>query len=244
MYKLIDLGNKKYSIIDSDMEHLNEFKWFCSDVSYAVRTLNDARTRIHLHRVIMGVTDPKISVDHINGNTLDNRKCNLRLCNNAENSRNKRKRSNIEFTSKYKGVDFKQKENKWRAQISVNRKKINLGDFKTEKEAADAYDIASLLYHENFANNNKTVNDEIDISKYQILPRADTFIRKYRPEVISDCGKKFITISEAAKFFNVKENTIIKAITDTSMVRRVRGRILKYGEWKVHEIFIDFKIGD
>lgn len=110
---------------------------------------NNMLTSKHLHREIMNC--PRgLFVDHINGNTLDNRKCNLRICNNAENSRN----SKINYNNKYgyKGVSKRKGLKKcWLAQIMVNRKVIFLGYFKTAKKAHEEYCKAAKKYHGKFA---------------------------------------------------------------------------------------------
>jgi len=102
-----------------------------------------------LHREIMkcDVCDGKI-VDHINGNTLDCRKENLRICTHAENIRNsKTYKTN---TSGVKGVTWYKKLNKWCAQIQVDKKKINLGYFLSIKDAEKAYAEGSKKYHGEF----------------------------------------------------------------------------------------------
>jgi len=79
-------------------------------------------------------------VDHINGNGLDNRIENLRMCNNSQNQMNRRNQQNS--LSKYKGVRKVQERklnNPWYASISKDRVKFHLGYFSTEKEAAEAY---------------------------------------------------------------------------------------------------------
>lgn len=106
-----------------------------------------------MHRFILGITDPKIQVDHINGDSLDNRKINLRLCSNSENSRNRG--ANKNNTSGYKGVRFRKEYGTYFATITVNRKEIYLGSFKTGKEAATAYNEAAIKYHDKFANLNE-----------------------------------------------------------------------------------------
>lgn len=106
-----------------------------------------------MHRIIMGVTDRKIVVDHINGNPLDNRKENLRLCSQRENVINRRK-----FTNKYgaPGVT-RQNENRklkkmWNAKIRVKKGlRKSLGYFKSKEEAMEAYISASKLYHGEFS---------------------------------------------------------------------------------------------
>jgi ABC-type ATPase involved in cell division len=104
------------------------------------------RTATKLHREIMGCVygDRKI-VDHINGNTLDNRKCNLRICTQAENKRNQKiRKTNI---SGLKGVSWHKKTGKWVAQINTGGKHKHLGLFMDIKEAYSAYCEASKKYH-------------------------------------------------------------------------------------------------
>jgi len=104
-----------------------------------------------LHRLIMKPA-PGLVVDHISGETLDNRRSNLRVCTNAENSRN----SQRIYTSKtgYKGVHSASANGSflpWRARIKHNYKEIQLGTFATKEEAALAFDNASRKYFGEFA---------------------------------------------------------------------------------------------
>jgi hypothetical protein len=108
---------------------------------YVVGYLKGGKNKsIRLHRLIMDAQPGQI-VDHINGNPLDNRKCNLRLVTSLENNQNARKRKDG-VTSVYKGVHYAKTCNKWKAQTSVKGKKLCLGTFRTELEAARAYDAA------------------------------------------------------------------------------------------------------
>jgi hypothetical protein len=105
-----------------------------------------------LHRFILGVTDPKIEVDHKDGNGLNNRRENLRLATHAQNMSSTGMRKGN--TSGYKGVSWHKKAHKWAARIQVNSKGLHLGLFFTIEEAALAYDAAALLYHGEFAGTN------------------------------------------------------------------------------------------
>lgn len=110
----------------------------------------DRKTHADLfHRKIMGFVsgDGRI-VDHINGDTLDNRKCNLRECTRTENNQNARKRK--DNTSGYKGVQLHKKTKKWVARISNMGKRISLGYFDDLTDAHAAYCEASKKYHKAF----------------------------------------------------------------------------------------------
>jgi len=87
-------------------------------------------------------------VDHINHNRSDNRRCNLRTCTQSQNMANRRKHKGL--SSKYKGVHWRKKEKRWRAQIRINYRTIYLGQFVDELDAATAYDITALKYFGEF----------------------------------------------------------------------------------------------
>jgi hypothetical protein len=93
---------------------------------------------------------PDEHIDHINGNGLDCRRENMRVCTNAENRRNMRK---TRGASRFKGVaKCRTNANRiWHAYIWFNNRKINLGCYPTEEEAARAYNAAALQYHGEFA---------------------------------------------------------------------------------------------
>lgn len=151
MSKQIPLGGKhgkgKFAIVDDeDYEELFKYKW-CLDAwgGYAVRFDNRRmRGLIKMHREIMKPPD-KSHVDHINGNSLDNRRCNLRLCTSMQNIWNKRKKSG----QKFKGVH--PSGSGWRAVIQTNGKQHHIGTFATEIEAAMAYDEVAKREQGEFA---------------------------------------------------------------------------------------------
>lgn len=106
----------QYTIIDDNIkEKITKFNWYLSKNGYAFCTSRKNRTL--LHRYILGISNSKIRVDHINRNKLDNRIENLRIANSSQNGMNREKQKN-NLTSKYKGVSFDKNGNKWRANIS------------------------------------------------------------------------------------------------------------------------------
>jgi len=115
-------------------------------------------TKGFIHRLVMGLTsqDGK-QVDHIDGNGLNNTRQNLRICNNQSNSANRPGYTGS--TSKYKGVSFRTSANRWQSTIKTNGKIKWLGTFKTQEEAAMAYDSASIELFGEFA--------------YQNFPKSD-----------------------------------------------------------------------
>jgi hypothetical protein len=145
---------KEYDVLISecDYERVIAHKWFLAfpfpdkkDGPYfAYRTSRPERKKILLHRFIVNCPHG-YCVDHVNCNTLDNRRSNLRICTQAENRFNSRKsKSN---TSGYKGVSWCKNTKKWRAQIKLNGKQINIGRFDDPEEAYEAYVAASQKYH-------------------------------------------------------------------------------------------------
>ena len=158
--KEIKLGKSgKVTIVDDeDYDYLMQWKWFAHR-SYATNDFYVCRKSlkkdgirgkmIMMHRVIMN-TPVGLVVDHINHNTLDNRKSNLRNCTISQNQMNRNPRG----VSKYLGVGFKKQIGKFDAKIKVNKKAIHLMYSYDEKEAARAYDKAALKYYGEFANLN------------------------------------------------------------------------------------------
>jgi hypothetical protein len=109
---------------------------------------------LFFHRELMKAS-LNYQIDHINGNGLDNRKSNLRICAFSDNMKNNH--GHKKRYSKFKGAFYRPKLDKWVSMITKDRKQYYLGLFKTEQEAAKAYNEAALIYHGNFANINQFV---------------------------------------------------------------------------------------
>lgn len=119
--------------------------------------VNDRYIRVRLTSLLFGIKDGMF-IDHIDKDPLNNCRSNLRWCTISENNRNRRrhKRKSEDYTNNYKGVTFlKSKLDKpWQSRIGINDKRIFLGYFKTEEEAARAYDEAAKKHHGEFASLN------------------------------------------------------------------------------------------
>jgi hypothetical protein len=135
-------GGGSFLVSDCDYEKLSRATWRLNANGYAVtgKWTRRGTNSIFAHRLILGVTGDDMVVDHINGDKLDNRRENLRTCTCAQNTANRGKQ--INNTSGYKGV-HRLPWGRYRAEISVNGKKHNLGCFKTAEDAAVAYDAAA-----------------------------------------------------------------------------------------------------
>lgn len=111
--------------------------------------------KTYLHRELLGVQHAgrSVEVDHVNGNKLDNRRENIRLCQRGLNNANRRKLRDGK-QSKFRGVTWAKDKQRWQAQIGFRGKNIMLGRFKTEEEAARAYDKEARKLYGEFARPN------------------------------------------------------------------------------------------
>jgi len=154
--KLLDISTPKYPnsftmIDDEDYAAAARSKWSAikaRDKFYVVgRSVSEGG--ISLHRFLMG-RPAGLTIDHIDGNGLNNQRCNLRVCTMGENARNRGKQKNG-FLSKYIGVKYYYKSKRFIARIKINRKEIYIGSFDTEEEAAVARDTFAIRLHGEFA---------------------------------------------------------------------------------------------
>jgi hypothetical protein len=156
----IELTRGKVALIDeADAQTVGKHKWFAdpsrSTPTYYAKTGNGNGGHQTMHRLIMGVTDPRVEVDHRDGDGLNNTRDNLRVVNHFQNMRNKRKHR--AGASRFKGVSKRNdRVNKvWRSRIFVDGKSKLIGYYDTEEFAAVAYNNAATEHVGEFARLNE-----------------------------------------------------------------------------------------
>lgn len=151
MTKLLTLNRDRQAIVDDDdYERLAQYSWSVV-TRYAMRRDRETKRLIYLHWDVIGRPAKGMCVDHINGNSFDNRKANLRFCTPSQNQRNRKATRRRSKPGQYKGTFYVHDSKKWRANISIDGRPRALGIFITEEEAARAYDAAAREHFGEFA---------------------------------------------------------------------------------------------
>lgn len=125
------IKGKEIQIDEDDLCLLDKYRWFWGKVGYLITKIPVApykRRTVALHRLIMGDPPPPLVIDHINRDRLDNRKCNLRVCTQAENNQNKGPYQKVD-----KGVSLRR--GRWQVIIKVKGKTKWFGSYDTKDEA-------------------------------------------------------------------------------------------------------------
>jgi len=154
--KRIPLTQNQFALIDDEdyqrvLTHTSwHARWSSGTGTFYVFSSKGSKTT-PLGRFLMNAP-ANMFVDHINKDTLDNRKCNLRICTNSQNQMNRGKAKNNK--SGFKGVHWSKESNKWRAQIRLAGKCKHLGLFIDILDAVQAYNEASIKYHGEFGYQN------------------------------------------------------------------------------------------
>lgn len=147
--KAIELSGGRAVVVDEDdYPTLSAYHWLqhrgCS-TWYARASVNGHRVMMHVF--LLGSREG-CTVDHINGNGLDNRRCNLRFATPSQQAQNVH---GGRGRSQYKGVSWAKRQRKWAAVIYVGGRNRHLGYFSNEDDAAKAYDVAARLHYAEFA---------------------------------------------------------------------------------------------
>jgi len=157
--KEIPLTQGQIALVDDeDYENLIQYKWQAQinrkkDAYYVVRTGG-----INMAQQILGYYG-RMLIDHKDGNPLNNQRNNLRLCTNQYNQMNRKPNKNS--LSRFKGITLNRYDHRWHVRIVHNKKRISLGEYTTEKEAALAYNEAAIKYFGEFARLNVIEEDEV-----------------------------------------------------------------------------------
>ncbi len=162
--KLILLTQGKYAQVDDkDYEYLMQWKWHYNTTSlsgYAMRSTGNKKGRPLMHRIILGITDSSIKIDHADGDGLNNQRYNLRIATLSQNAANRKKVSN-KTVSKHKGVALlvdnrigRNNKQTWYAHCCKDGIRY-IRYCKTEEEAAVSYNVMALGLFGEFAKLNE-----------------------------------------------------------------------------------------
>jgi hypothetical protein len=201
-FRKIKLTQGQYAIVEpADYDELNRTRWYAvkaGETFYAVRSIyidsptleipnRKKRTTVKMHRQIMR-PGAELVVDHINHDGLDNRRENLQNVTQRQNCQNRRDTKN-RGRSKYIGVQRCEYHKKWRVRIYINGKKVHIGYFDSEIEAAKAYDKAVKIYRGkltalNFTTENTEESETKTPQHLSAMPRTGK---------VEDLGNRFIS---------------------------------------------------
>ncbi len=145
------------TVDDEDFDRIAAHKWRAlvkgPNLVYAIRTayMDGRQKTVLMHREIR--PDIVGDIDHQDGDGLNNGRVNLRPCSDSQNGGNRRK--GVGHTSKWKGVSWHTRKNNWKAQIQINGRRVYLGSFLSEMDAAEAYNRAAAVAFGEFAKLNE-----------------------------------------------------------------------------------------
>lgn len=198
--KVIPLTRGKYTIVDDeDYERLMKHSWAwvpatgsCSSKGYAVRKGNKKRGEprtVQMHREILNAP-VGVFVDHVNLDSLDNRKENLRFADVQQNGFN-RPKPIMECTSRFKGVFRRKNKRKWSARIKFNGRHVELGSYYDEEKAAAVYNFASRIFFGRYRHENSGVCELTLPEQRGIFERAKRYIERYGWYVDTETYRSF-----------------------------------------------------
>ena len=140
-------------IVDAEKyDEISQYCWYISNSGYAITRDTKTRKQILLHRLVLFGYDNVVNsdiIDHANRDKLDDRLCNLRICDASDNAKNHS--LSVRNTSGVVGVNYSSQYKKWRAFVTDDRKFISLGYYKTKEEAIAARLAGERKYYGEFA---------------------------------------------------------------------------------------------
>lgn len=158
----IIIGDQHVLVSKAHLTHLTQYQWHIHKTKHVlyVRGYRKGERKnglIYMHRLILDAKSNQ-EVDHVNGNGLDNRKRNLRICTRSQNNANRHRLQTK--TSNYKGVYFDSINRKWCADITCDGIRYRLGRHNSQKEAGQAYARKAKELFGEFANAAHSINSK------------------------------------------------------------------------------------
>lgn len=170
-------SGKQFLIDSADVELVSSLSWRVNKDGYLAHYDHNTVRETLLHRMLMGVKDPRVYIDHINRDRLDYRRCNLRTVSPSQNSAN----HGIFRTNKtgYTGVYFSRVSGRYEVKVGYNNRRILLGSTRAEEELpllAQMYNIGARFFFGDFAGAMNNVPDPPD----DLIHRITEKCRKYK----------------------------------------------------------------
>lgn len=247
MKKLI-LPKGKFALIDDeDFDYLNQFKWVTRTVynnlkviRFEINSEKNALKMVFLHREIMKVFDSKIQIVHLNGDYLDNQKKNLRILTRTESAQFKKKLLRKKI---FEGVYYLHSYNKYLASIKKDNIEYRLGYYKTEIEAAKAYDKGALLLFGRDAHTNKK-KGLIDYSHLDNINITLSYLEKRTARISKEDQLLFTELSdkiiELRAKYKIKELSSLININPASL-SKIANRRRPFSIEKIKQILKTLK---
>lgn len=174
---LVHLTRGCVAIIDAaDVPLIRSRQWLAKETNGRLYARSSDAPIVLLHRFLMEPPDD-MDVDHKNGISLDNRRNNLRVCTHQQNTTNRGKPA-LPTQSRYQGVS--RARDSWRATICIDSNKFHLGCFKTEVEAAIAFDTAAKLLRGEFARLNFSSDADVPHGEREASRREFRNVERFR----------------------------------------------------------------
>jgi hypothetical protein len=150
-YYEMELTLGKFTVIDkADYELVKNYRWCYQNQGYVIAGTGEGAKTIMLHRLLLGLKDPKLQGDHIDGNGLNNRRSNIRIATPVQNHQNRAGSS----LTRYKGVYANLVRGggvEYIVILYINGEQVKIGTYSTAEEAARAYDKKAREIYGEFA---------------------------------------------------------------------------------------------